>query len=73
MDSGTAQGPRGAGLASKTGKYVTWQEADDYMAASFFMLGDTSNVQRSRALRHRRTRRKESSPCRMEGVERGDS
>ena len=46
MDSDTAQGPRCAGLASKRGKYVTWQEADDSMAASFFMLGDTINVQR---------------------------
>ena len=46
MDSDTAQGPRGAGLASKRRKYVTWQEADDYMAASFFMLRDTINVQR---------------------------
>jgi hypothetical protein len=27
-------------------EYVTWQEADDYMAASFFMLGDIINVQR---------------------------
>ena len=25
---------------------VTWQEADDYTAASFFMLGDTVSVQR---------------------------
>lgn len=25
---------------------VTWQEADDYTAASFFMLGDTISVQR---------------------------
>jgi len=25
---------------------VTWQEADDYTAASYFMLGDTVSVQR---------------------------
>jgi len=25
---------------------VTWQEADDYTAASYFMLGDTISVQR---------------------------
>jgi hypothetical protein len=28
------------------GKAVTWHEADDYTAASFFMLGDTVSVQR---------------------------
>jgi len=25
---------------------VTWQEADDYTAAAYFLLGDTISVQR---------------------------
>ena len=33
-------------IKENRGKAVTWEEADDYTASSFFMLGDTVSVQR---------------------------
>ena len=33
-------------IKENRGKNVTWQEADEYTASSFFLLGDTISVQR---------------------------